>query len=135
MYHGVWGIDGQYDVVRARFEDARDGNVPRIPPHRAGLGIYYRDDSWYARTGVLHAFDQERIGENETPTKGYTLWSADLAYTYKLDRSAGATTETTIGLKGENLLDDDVRNHVSFKKDEVLQPGRSVRLYGVVKFN
>ena len=33
----------------------------------------------------------------------------------------------TIGLKGENLLDDDVRNHVSFKKDEVLQPGRTIR--------
>ena len=41
----------------------------------------------------------------------------------------------TIGLKGENLLNDDVRNHVSFKKDEVLEPGASVRLFGSVKLN
>ena len=41
----------------------------------------------------------------------------------------------TIGLKGENLLDDDVRNSVSFRKDEVLQPGANVRLYGIVKLN
>jgi iron complex outermembrane receptor protein len=41
----------------------------------------------------------------------------------------------TIGLKAENLLDDDVRNAVSFKKDEVLEPGRSIRLYGIVKLN
>ena len=29
----------------------------------------------------------------------------------------------TIGIKGENLLNDDIRNSVSYKKDEVLQPG------------
>jgi len=33
------------------------------------------------------------------------------------------------------VLDDDIRNHVSFKKDEVLQPGRTIRLYGSVKLN
>jgi len=130
---GVWGIDGQYDFVRAWFDDARDGNLPRIPPHRAGLGLYYRDDAWYARVGLLHAFDQNKIGENETSTDGYTLLSGDLAYSFKGDGAAGA--ETTIGLRGDNLFDEEVRNHVSFKKDEVLQPGRSVRLYGVVKLN
>jgi len=41
----------------------------------------------------------------------------------------------TVGLKGENLLDAAVRNHVSFQKDAVLQPGRTVRLYGVMKLN
>jgi iron complex outermembrane receptor protein len=38
-------------------------------------------------------------------------------------------------LKGENLLDEDVRNHVSFKKDEVLLPGRNIRLHGKIKLN
>jgi iron complex outermembrane receptor protein len=41
----------------------------------------------------------------------------------------------TIGLRAENLLDQEIRNHVSFKKDEVLQPGRTLRLYGVVRLN
>ncbi len=135
IWRGTWGIDGRYDFVRASFDDAEGGNVPRIPPHRAGAGIYYRDSNWFARLGFLHAFDQDQIGVNETETAGYTLLNADLSYTFKLDGQAGLVPEMTIGLKGENLLDDDVRNHVSFKKDEVLEPGRTIRLYGIVKLN
>ena len=72
-----------------------------------------------------------RAGSASTrsPTPGYTLLNADLGYTFKLDGQAGLAPEMTIGLKGENLLDDDVRNHVSFKKDEVLsrpQPSGSM---------
>ena len=135
IWRGMWGIDGQYDFVRARFDDAQGGNVPRIPPHRAGAGIYYRDPNWFARVGFLHAFDQNKIGHNETATDGYALLNADLAYTFKLNSQGSVIPEMTIGLKGENLLDDDVRNHVSFLKDEVLQPGRTIRLYGIVKLN
>jgi len=135
IWRGIWGVDVRYDFVHASFDDAEGGNVPRIPPHRAGAGIYYRDVNWFARLGFLHAFDQNRIGANETPTSGYTLLNADLAYTFKLDAQGGLVPEMTIGLKGENLLDDDVRNRVSFLKDEVLQPGRTIRLYGIVKLN
>lgn len=135
VWSGVWGIDGQYDFVRAQFMDAVGGNVPRIPPHRAGLGIYYRDANWSARTGFLHAFDQDLTGEHETPTKGYTLLNADLAYSWKLGTLGGGKQEMTLGLRGENLLNDDVRNSVSFQKDFVLQPGRTVRLYGILKLN
>jgi iron complex outermembrane receptor protein len=135
VWRGAWGVDARYDFVHARFEDAEGGNIPRIPPHRAGAGIYYRDANWLARLGFLHAFDQTRIGANETTTEGYTLLNAELAYAFKLDPEAGLAPEMTIGLKGENLLDDDVRNHVSFKKGEVLEPGRTIRLYGIVKLN
>ena len=43
--------------------------------------------------------------------------------------------EMTIGLRGENLLNDDIRLSTSFKKDEVLQPGINVRVFGIVKLN
>lgn len=130
IWNGVWGVEAQYDFVHARFEDG--GNVPRIPPHRLGGGLYYRDAAWFARAGILHAFDQNRIADNETATGGYTLVSAELRYT--LPHSAQAP-EVTIGLRGENLADDEVRNHVSFTKDDVLQPGASVRLFGSIKLN
>jgi iron complex outermembrane receptor protein len=135
VWRGVWGIDGRYDFVHASFDDAEGGNVPRIPPHRLGAGLYYRDLNWLARLGFLHAFDQNRVGENEEATKGYTLLNADLAYTFKLDPKSALGPEMIIGFKGENLLDDDVRNHVSFKAHEVLLPGRTIRLYGTVKLN
>jgi iron complex outermembrane receptor protein len=135
IWRGIWGVEGQYDFVLARFDDTTGGNAPHIPPHRAGAGIYYRDAAWFARVGFLHAFEQDRTGENETPTKGFTLLNADLAYTFKLDERSGFGPNMTIGLKGENLLDDEVRNHVSVRKDEVLQPGRTIRLYSVIKLN
>jgi hypothetical protein len=39
----------------------------------------------------------------------------------------------TIGLRAENLLNDDIRYSTSFKKDEVLQPSTHARLFGIVK--
>jgi iron complex outermembrane receptor protein len=129
----VWGIEGQYDFVRAKFDDGT--NVPKIPPHRLGGGIYYRDANWLARVNLLHAFRQDRIAAFETPTDGYNLLNAELRYTFKVEQHANLVPEMTIGLRGENLLDDDIRNHVSYKKDEVLQPGRNIRLYGTIKLN
>ncbi len=133
IWNGVWGVEGQYDFVNARFDNGE--NVPRIPPHRLGGALYYRDGAWFARAGLLHAFDQDRIALNETPTNGYTLISAELSYTTKLDTSHGVSPEVTVGIKGENLGDEEVRVHSSFKKNEVLQPGASVRVFGTVKLN
>ena len=43
-------------------------------------------------------------------------------------------TEVTAGLVGDNLLDVDIRNHVQFHKDEILWPGRSIKLFFNAKF-
>lgn len=132
LWRGVWGVEGQYDFVHAEFSNGE--YVPRIPPHRVGAGIYYRDPNWLAKVSMLHAFRQNQIGLTETPTSGYTLLNAELSYTQRL---AGNTyvPQFTVGIKGDNLLNEDVRNHVSFKKDEVLLPGASVRLFGSIKLN
>lgn len=132
IWRGLWGIDGQYDFTHAKFDGGE--YVPRIPPHRLGGGIYYRDANWFARAGVLHAFNQNRIGEEEIATPGYTLVSAEASYTFAPDALGGSVT--TIGIKGENLADDDVLNHASFKRrEDVLLPGASVRLFGSIRFN
>jgi iron complex outermembrane receptor protein len=128
---GMFGIDGQYDIVRARFDDGT--NVPRIPPQRVGGGVWWRNDSWFARVGLLHAFAQNDVADFETPTAGYNLLKAELTYRQFIRTPAGPT-EVTLGLVGDNLLDDDVRNSVSFRKDEVLLPGRTVRAFATVKF-
>lgn len=136
VWNGVWGIEGQYDFVNAEFEGG--GNVPRIPPHRLGGGLYYRDVNWFARAGVLHAFDQDRFAAEfeEIATPGYTLVSAELSYTARLMGLSRLPTEMTIGLRGENLADDEVLNHASFKRrEDVLLPGANVRLFGTIKLN
>jgi iron complex outermembrane recepter protein len=132
LWNGIFGVEGQYDIVRATFTDGT--NVPRIPPQRVGGGFFWRDTNWLARVGLLHAFAQTQIAENETPTQGYDLLRAELSYTKRIKPNAFGPHEFTAGIVGTNLLDDDVRNSASFKKDEVLLPGRGVRFFANVRF-
>jgi iron complex outermembrane receptor protein len=78
---------------------------------------------------------QHEFATFDTPTPGYNLLNAELSYTTKLERRAGLVPEITVGIRGENLLNDDIRNSVSYKKDEVLQPGTNIRVFGLVKLN
>ena len=57
---GMFGIDGQYDIVRATFSDG--SNVPRLPPQRYGGGVFWRDANWFARVGLLHADRADQRG-------------------------------------------------------------------------
>jgi len=131
IWRGVWGFDGQYDFVRATFSDGTF--VPKRPPDRLGADIYYRDTHWFARVNLLHAFAQNEFAAFDTATPGYNLLNAEVRYTFKVDQPGSVLPEMTIGRRGENLLKDDIRLSTSFKKDEVLQPGTNVRLFGIVK--
>lgn len=133
VWRGVWGISGQYDFVHATLNDGTF--VPKMPPHRLGGGVYYRDANWQARVNLLHAFSQDEIAAFENDTPGYNLLNAELAYTFKLERQGSLVPEMTIGIRAENLLNDDIRLSTSFKSDEVLQPGRNFRLFGSIKLN
>lgn len=130
---GLFGVDGQYDFVRATF--ASDGsNVPRMPPMRLGGGTYWRNDNWFVRMGLLHAFGQRDLGVNDTPTAGYNLLKLQIENKQYWRYSPWGPTEITSGLIGDNLLDVDVRNSVQFHKDEILQPGRSIKFFMNAKF-
>jgi iron complex outermembrane receptor protein len=129
---GTFGIEGQYDIVRATFTDG--SNVPRIPPQRLGGGIYYRDANWLARINLLHAFAQTQTGDTETATPGYDRLRAELSYTTRRASTDGTPREIRVGLVGDNLLNADIRNHVAYNKDQVLLPGLGVRLFANLKF-
>jgi iron complex outermembrane receptor protein len=133
VLNGVWGVEGQFDLVRATFTDGT--NVPRIPPMRLGGGAFYRDGNWLARVNLLHAFPQNDIAPHETPTAGYNLLRAEISYTQRLKNARlGEPREFTLGVVGNNLLNEDIRNHVSYTKNEVLMPGAGVRAFANVKF-
>jgi iron complex outermembrane receptor protein len=133
MWTGVFGVEGQYDIVRATFTDG--SNVPRIPPQRLGGGVYFRSAQWFARVHLLHAFAQNNVATTgETPTDGYDLLRAELSHTQVFKNEPSGIRGLTIGVVGNNLLDADIRNHVSYTKDFVLMPGRSVRLFAKALF-
>jgi len=129
----TFGIEGQYDIARARFSG--NENVPRIPPQRLGGGLYWRGgEHWGAKVSLLLAFDQHRIAPEETPTAGYNLLNAELTYKTKLSGGPLGPVEVIAGVKGTNLLNETIRNAVSFRKDEVVAPGRGVRAFLSAKF-
>jgi len=134
LWHGTFGVEDQFDVVRATFDDG--GNVPRIPPVRLGGGVFWRDSAWLVRVNLLHAFAHNDIAiAGETPTPGYDDLRAEISYRWKTDRpAADQLSEVTVGLSGTNLLNADIRNSVSYSKDEVLLPGASVRAFAVLKY-
>lgn len=130
---GIWGIENQFDVVRATFTDGT--NVPRIPPVRLGGGVFWRDDNWLMRVNLLHAFAQNNVAViAETPTAGYNLLKAEVSYKTKLNPNAFGAREMIAGLVGNNLLNENIRNSVSYTKDEVLMPGIGVRAFANFKF-
>jgi iron complex outermembrane receptor protein len=130
---GIWGIENQFDVVRATFTDGT--NVPRIPPVRVGGGLFWRDANWLVRVNLLHAFAQNDIALiGETPTAGYNLLKAEISYKTKLDSSWFGAREMMVGLVGNNLLNENIRNSVSYTKDVVLMPGIGVRAFANLKF-
>ena len=130
--NGFAGIEAQFDFVRAQFDNGT--NVPRIPPYRLGGGVYLRADGWFARVNLLHAFDHQATALFETPTPGYDHLRAELSYTKAVDPAVYGASAITLGVQGRNLLDADIRNSTSFKKDEILLPGRNVRLFLTARF-
>jgi iron complex outermembrane receptor protein len=133
FYGGVWGIEDQFDIVRATFIDGT--NVPRIPPVRVGAGAFWRDANWLMRINLLHAFAHTDVAViAETPTPGYNLLKAEVSYNTKLDPARFGAREMTVGLVGNNLLNENIRNSVSYTKDEVLLPGIGVRAFANLKF-
>ncbi|MFL6813858.1 MAG: TonB-dependent receptor, partial [Bradyrhizobium sp.] len=133
LHGGIWGIEDQFDLVRATFSDGT--NVPRIPPVRVGGGVFWRDTNWLMRVNLLHAFAHNDIAAiAETPTPGYNLLKAEVSYKTKLDPSRFGAREMTVGLVGNNLLNENIRNSVSYNKDEVLLPGIGVRAFANLKF-
>ncbi|MEL6064014.1 MULTISPECIES: TonB-dependent receptor [unclassified Methylobacterium] len=130
--NGFAGIEGQFDFVRAKFDDGT--NAPRIPPYRLGGGVYLRADGWFARVNLLHAFSHDATAVYETPTPGYNDLRAELSYTKAVDPAVYGASAITLGVQGRNLLNDAIRNATSFKKDEILLPGRTVRVFLTARF-
>ena len=102
---------------------------------RVGGGLFWRDANWLTRVNMLHAFAQNDIAPiAETPTPGYNLLKAEVSYNTKLDASWFGAREMTVGLTGNNLLNENIRNSVSYTKDQVLLPGLGVRAFAKLKF-
>jgi iron complex outermembrane receptor protein len=110
------------DYVRAKL-DSGAGNVPRIPPYHVGAGLSWASASFDAGFLVKYTGRQTETATAETDTAGFTSIDAQLGW-----RPLPANHDVELVLIGRNLTDSTQRNAIALNKDEVILPGRDVRL-------
>lgn len=115
-------IDVYGDFVRGRLDDSGE-DVPRLPPATLGSQLNYSVDAWSFYLRGTHGFEQDKPGENETPTDAWTRVDAAAYVNIGLQDSL-----LTVFVKGNNLTNAEIRNSVSFLRDLAPAPGRGFEL-------
>jgi len=101
--------------------DTDDEPLPRIPPLRAGGRIEFTTSRLTLGLEARHSFAQDRLKpepRGELPTEGYTLVNADASW-----RLSKGRHDVLLTLQVTNLLNQDARQHTSFRKDVAPLPG------------
>lgn len=109
------------DYVRATLDDG--SNVPRIPPYRFGGGLSWTGKQIDAGFLFIHDARQDKFGAFDTATPSYNDLSAHVSV-----RPFATAPGIEFSVVGQNLTDDVQRNAASLNRNEVVMPGRSVRV-------
>ena len=110
------------DMVDADFDHG--GNVPRIPAQKIGSELRFFGDNWSAHVHVTRVAEQDDVSPFELATDGYTLLSLYADYHI----GVGGDSEVKFFVRGDNLLDEEIRNHASMLKNFAPESGRGVSL-------
>jgi iron complex outermembrane receptor protein len=120
------GVSGELsffgDIVNAEFDAG--GNVPRIPPAKIGAELRYFADNWSAHIHATRFGAQDDAGLLELETAGYTLVSIYADYHVPV----GGDSEFKLFARGDNLLNEEIRNHASLLRNFAPEPGRGITL-------
>ena len=98
--------------------------VPRMPPLRFGFQWDYTQKDWSANLRFTRGQAQEHPGANDTTTAGYYLLTMGAEYKIKDFHES----QIMLYLKGNNLLNENIRNSVSYLRNFAPEPGRGAQL-------
>ena len=118
---GTLSVLGLADYVRAKLDDGE--NVPRITPYHVGAGMNWAGATLGGGLLLKYSGRQENVGFAETETAGFVSLDADASW-----RPFKDAANVEFVLVGKNLTDTTQRNAVALNKDDVILPGREVRL-------
>jgi iron complex outermembrane receptor protein len=105
------------------------GDVPRMVPARFGAQLSWVASNWTARIRATEVFEQDNTAANETSTDGYTLVQAYADY-----HLGGGNYDWVVYLRGNNLLDEEIRDHTSFIKNAAPAAGIGVDIGTRISF-
>jgi iron complex outermembrane receptor protein len=125
---GGFGVMAQADYVSGELDNGQE--IPRLTPFRFGGGLFFESPIASAQIKVLRVAARDDTAPFETPTDGYTDLCANVAW--RVYEQNGTALDVT--LAGRNLANVEQRNAVSFVKDDVVMPGRDIRLIARLTF-
>lgn len=120
--HGLLELTLFSDYTRGEFRSG--GDVPRMPPLRYGLQLDYTKEQLSSYLRFTRADDQTYVGDFETSTAGYFLLNVGVNYQIKAYQDA----KLMVFAKGNNLLDQNIRNAVSYQRNFAPEPGRGAEV-------
>lgn len=128
--HGLIDVNLFGDYTRGTLSQAGNGNVPRMPPLRYGAQLDFTYDACSTFLRVTRGNRQGFAGENETQTPGWVLMNLGVQYQTK----ASANTQILFYARGNNLLNQNIRNSTSYLKNYAPEPGRGVQVGIEIRF-
>ena len=120
-------LEGVASSVNGSLKET-DRPLPLVPPLKGHVALKYERTSWYLRVETEMAARQDRVGEFETPTDGYTVLGAAAGARLTL---GGRLNVLTLSL--DNAANAKYHNHLSRVKEIMPEAGRSLSVvYRVV---
>ena len=110
------------DYTRGKLNN--EGDVPRIPPLRLGFQVDHRYGNWRSNLRYTYADDQNYGGKNEDSTGSYSLLNLNTHYHIQDFKKA----DVLVYAKGNNLLNQNIRNSASFLRNFSPEPGIGAEL-------
>ncbi|AEG00207.1 TonB-dependent receptor [Methylomonas methanica] len=110
------------DYTRGQFVNG--GDVPRMPPLRYGFQLDYNRDKLSSYLRLTRADDQPHAGDFETSTAGYFLLNVGVNYQLKAYQDA----KLMVFAKGNNLLNENIRNSTSYLRNFAPEAGRGAEV-------
>jgi iron complex outermembrane receptor protein len=111
--------DGLVEYVRAK---TATGNLPRIPPLSTLVGLEAESDRLKLRGEWEYVAEANDLAAFELPTDDYNLVNAFLTW-----KAPAGAQDVALRFSVLNIFDTEARQHSSFLKDLVPQPGRNFR--------
>ena len=120
-------LQGVASLVRGSLKESGQP-LPLVPPLKGHVALKYERPSWYVRAEARMANRQDRVGEFEAPTPGYTVLNAAAGVRLTVGGRLNVLTASLV-----NAADTEYRNHLSRVKEIMPEAGRGLNVvYRVV---
>jgi len=114
---------------RSKWSGRRWGDMPQIPPLKFHGELAYIWEHVRSGAHTDFALAQHKVDKYEKRTPGYITFGLSLEFRWAL-----ALAYYSLVLRGDNLLDADMRNHLSRLKSVMPEKGRNFSVLAKVEF-